>query len=154
LTGDNSPVERHLVADLSVAYAFDQPKCFVMVARRDLTRLGLDERSIHGIALANLAQRVKGLDLEFQELTNGVFILAGAGDFTASVLLLDEVWRQAVERLHEGLLVRGPLVAAVPARDMVAFTRADNRQALAFMGSRVSEILEGGGHTLTRHFLV
>src|ERR1051326_4904591 len=54
----------------------------------------------------------------------------------------------------DGLLVRGPLVAGVPARDMVAFTRAENRQGLAFMRSRVSEVLEEGGHTLTRHFLV
>src|SRR5215468_10427227 len=100
---DDSPVERHFVADLSVAYAFDQPKCFVMVARRDLTRLGLDERSIHGIALVNLGQRMRRLELEFRELSNGVFILAGAGDFSASVLLLDEVWRQAVDRIHDGL---------------------------------------------------
>ena len=122
--------QAHLVADLSVAYAFDEPKCFVMVARRDLVRLRLDNRSIHGLAIANLLERIKKLEPEFRELSNGVFILAGAGDFTAATLLLDDVWRQATDRLHEGLLVRGPLVAAVPARDMVAFTRAENRQGL------------------------
>jgi uncharacterized protein YtpQ (UPF0354 family) len=151
---DDSPVERPFVADLSVAYAFDQAKCFVMVARRDLARLRLDERSIHGIALANLAERMRRLEPEFRELSNGVFVLAGAGDFTASVLLLDDVWRQATERVRDGLLVRGPLVASVPARDMVAFTCAENRQGLAFMRSRVSQVLEEGDHTLTRHFLV
>src|SRR2546423_500158 len=65
---DESPVERHLVANLSVEYAFDQPKCFVMVARRDLIRLGLDERSIHRVAIANLIERMKRLQPEFQEL--------------------------------------------------------------------------------------
>ena len=151
---DDTPVERHLVADLSVAYAFDEPKCFVMVARRDLVRLRLDNRCVHGLAIANLLERMKKLEPEFQQLSNGVFILAGAGDFTAATLLLDDVWRQAMDRLHEGLLVPGPLVAAVPARDMVAFTRAENRQGLTFMRSRVSQVLEESDHTLTRHFLV
>jgi hypothetical protein len=56
---DDSPVERHLVADLSVAYAFDEPKCFVMVARRDLVRLRLDNSSISRRAIwsRSLAQR-------------------------------------------------------------------------------------------------
>jgi uncharacterized protein YtpQ (UPF0354 family) len=151
---DETPIERHLAADLSIAYAFDQPKCFVMVTRRDLVRLHLEEQSVHGIAVRNLGERVQRLEPEFQELSNGVFVLAGAGDFTAATLLLDDVWQQAADRVREALLVRGALVAAVPARDMLAFTCAENRQGLAFMRSRVSEVLEEGDHTLTRHFLV
>lgn len=151
---DDSPVERPFAADLSVAYAFDEPKRFVMVARRDLVRLRLDNRSIHGLAMANLVERMKRLEPELQELSNGVFLLAGAGDLTAASLLLDDLWRQATDRLQDRLLVRGPLIAAVPARDLVAFTRAENRRGLEFMRSRVSQVLEEGDHILTRHFLV
>jgi uncharacterized protein YtpQ (UPF0354 family) len=154
LSGANAPLERHLVADLSVTYAFDLPDCFKIVARRDLDALELREAHVHDLAMRNLSERMRKLEPEFRELSNGVFILGGAGDLTAAMLLLDDVWQQATERLREGLLIRGALVAAVPARDMVAFTCAENHRGLAFVRSRVSQVLEEGDHTLTRHFLV
>lgn len=147
LSGDDSPIERHLVADLSVTYAFDLPKIFQIVARRDLIRLGLIESEIHELALQNLGERMVHLAPDFLELENDIFLLRSGGDFEATMLLFDHVWQQAETMIH------GELVVSVPARDSVAFTGAFNKQGLAFMRSQVSRILETGNHTLTRHFL-
>lgn len=152
-SADDSPIERHLVADLSVAYAFDQLQCFTMVARRDLIRLGLDEQAIHRVALANLSDRMEKMQPEFAKLSNGVFVISCGGDFEATMLLLDPVWEQAAEIVRGAMLLRGPLVVSVPSRNMVAFTPAENRSGLEFMRSKAAEILEHDDHALTRHFL-
>ena len=147
LSGENAPVERHLVADLSVTYAFDLPGCFKIVARRDLARLGLDESQIHDLAMRNLDERMRRLEPDLIELENGVFLIRCGDDFEATLLLFDHVWEQAASK------VRGDLVVSVPARDCIAFTDADNRAGLAWMRSETSRILEQGDHTLTRHFI-
>jgi uncharacterized protein YtpQ (UPF0354 family) len=149
LSGKDSPVERRLVADLWIAYAFDQPTCFKMAAKRDLQRLGLDECSVHEVALANLRDKVQSLKPEFLELSNGVFKISCGGNYEATMLLLDNVWVQAAQ-----IMERGTLVVSVPSRDMVAFTSSENHAGLAFLRSKAAEILEHDSHPLTRHFLV
>jgi len=146
LTHDDSPVEQPFVADLVLFYAFDQPTCFTMVAHRDLTRLSLDKHQLHDIALTNLRRAIP--QPELHEVSPGVFMLTCGGNFEATTLLLDEVWEQVAET------VQGDLVLSVPSRDVVIFTGTQNRDGLAFMRSKVSQILETGDHTLTRHFLV
>lgn len=146
LSDRDSPVEQPFVADLILFYGFDQPSCFTMVAQRDLTRLALDKQRLHTIAIANLRRMIPQPKLH--QISPDVFMLTCGGNFEAATLLLDEVWQQV------SVMVSGDLVAAVPARDLVIFTGADNREGLAFMRSKVSHILETGDHTLTRYFLV
>ena len=142
----DSPVDEQLVADLLVAYAFDQPTVFTMVANRDLERLDLDMRQLREIALTNLRRMIPLPELK--EVYAGVGLITCGGDFEATTLLLDEVWKQIAG------MVEGDLTVAVPARDVVLFTGSTNHDGLAFMRSKVSEILETGDHILTRHFLV
>lgn len=146
LSDDDSPVERPLVADLILFYAFDQPDYFTMVARRDLVRLALDRNSLHAIAINNLRRIIPPPELH--EVFPGAFMLTCGGNFEATTLLLDEVWQQL------SAIVPGDLVVAVPARDLVIITGSDNHGGLAFVRSKVSNILETADHTLTRHFLV
>src|SRR5262245_45851977 len=146
LSHDDSPIEQPFVADLVLFYAFDQPTCFTMVAQRDLTRLALNKHGLHDVALANLRRTIP--QPELHEISTRVFMLACGGNFEATTLLLDEIWQQ-VSRM-----VQGDLVVAVPARDIVIFTGTENREGLAFMRVKVSQVLETGDHTLTRHFLV
>jgi uncharacterized protein YtpQ (UPF0354 family) len=148
LSGKNAPVERHLVADLFITYAFDLPGSFKIAAKRDLERLGLEESQIHKLALKNLSERLRKLEPEFLEVDNKVFWLRTGGDFEATTLLFDHVWRQAAE------MVGGTLVVSVPARDRVAFTSGENQEGFAFMRTQASKILERGDHALTRHFIV
>lgn len=146
LAADDSPVEQMFVADLILFYAFDQPSCFTMVAQRDLARLSLDKQRLHSIAIANLRRMLP--QPELHQIALGVFMLTCGGNFEATTLLLDEVWCQV------SAMVPGNLVVAVPARDLVIFTGAENQDGLAFMRRKVSHILETGDHTLTRCFLV
>ena len=146
LAADDSPVEQPLVADLILFYGFDQPSHFMMVAQRDLARLSLDKQRLHSIAITNLRRTIP--QLELHKISSGVFMLTCGGNFEATTLLLDEVWQQV------SAMVSNELVVAVPARDIVIFTGADNYDGLAFMRAKVSHFLETGDHTLTRHFLV
>lgn len=146
LSFDDSPVDRELVGDLVIFYAFDQPTCFTMVAYRDIDRLALTERQLHDLALVNLRQTIPQLQLH--EVSPGVFMLTCGGDFEATTLLLDEVWEQVAG------MICGDLVVAVPSRDVVMFAGSENREGMAFMRSKVSQILEMGDRVLTRSFLV
>lgn len=146
LSYNDAPVERPLVADLILFYAFDEPTCFTMVAHRDLARLEVDAKCLHDIAIHNLRRDLPAP--EIHQISEGTFMLTCGGNFEATTLLLDEVWQQASD------MVAGELVVAVPARDIVLFTGTENLEGLAFMRSKVSRVLETGDHTLTRFFLV
>lgn len=147
LSGEDAPLERHLVADLSVTYAFDLPGCFKIASRRDIAHLVLEESQVHDLAMRNLDMRMSKLEPEFVELENDVVLIRCGGDFEATLLLFDHVWQQAMN------VVRGELVVSVPARDSIAFTGTENRPGLSYMRSEASRILERSDHTLTRNFL-
>lgn len=143
---DELPVERTLYADLVLWYAFEEDLCFKILAQRDLRRLALDKQLLHDIALKNLRRTIPPPDL--QEISTGVFLVTCGGNFEATTLLLEEVWERA------STMVQGDLVVAVPASDIVILTGTENREGLAFMRSKASDILETGRHVLTQSFLV
>lgn len=146
LSDNDSPVEQRLVADLIVWYAFDEPTCFTILTQRDLARLKVDLKGLNDIALSNLRRIIP--ETQVHRLSNDVFVLTCGGNFEATTLLLDEVWEQMSAK------VQGDLVVAVPARDILVFAGSNNREGLAHMRSKVSEILETGDHLLTRSFLM
>ena len=74
-------------------------------------------------------------------------MLTCGGNFEAVCLLLGEVWEQAAS------MVLGDLVVGIPAKDIVVFTGAEQREQLARMRTSVSSMLEKSTQPLTRHFL-
>lgn len=62
--------------------------------------------------------------------------LVAGGDFEAEVLCLLGIWEDCSDELQDDLLI------AVPTKDMVLFTRADDRKSIRKMMKQVQQIFE------------
>ena len=145
LTLDDSPVEMPLIADLIVLYGFDLGSCFVLVARRDLARLGVTPDELHRHAIANL--RALDLRVEAHQGDRTMMLTAG-GDYEATLLLLPEIWESVAP------MAPGRLVVSVPARDVVYFTGDADPMNLGDLRSWTSKALEQVDKPLSRALLV
>ena len=109
-------VAEPLTGDLVVVYAFDLDNHFGPVRPHDLRRLELDPSRLRAIAIANLRARLPPLQRNGR---SGVWMLINPGSggvYEASLLLLDDVWTALADD------VKGDLVVAVPARDLLFVT--------------------------------
>jgi uncharacterized protein YtpQ (UPF0354 family) len=145
LSQENSPVLVPLVADLTVAYAFDMGDHYVFVANKDLPRLGVSAEELHARALQNL----RALNLNVQAHSGeGIMALTAGGNYEATLLLLPEIW-EAI-----GPMVEGRMIVSVPARDIVYVTGDSNQENLASLRRWTSKMLENADKPMSRTFLV
>jgi uncharacterized protein YtpQ (UPF0354 family) len=139
-----SPVERRLVADLLIFYAFDAGSHYEIIAYRDLERLGITADELHDRALMNL--RELKLDVRAHKGDRLVMLAAG-GNYEATLNLLPEIWESV------SLMVSGQIVAAVPARDVLYCTGDADPENLAAMRRWTSKALEQVDKPLSRAFI-
>jgi uncharacterized protein YtpQ (UPF0354 family) len=151
-SGPDGVIAMPFVADLFIVLAFDGEHTQHLATRRTLARLGIDEADeALELARANLAEKITEVEQRTLDVDDGplVGMLVTGGDLEASLLLLEDVWARIA------LGVEGPLVACVPARDVMLFADASVDGALARMGEIADEILVRGDHvispTLLRH---
>jgi len=144
---DDSPVLEPLVADLLIAYAFDEPDRFTLVNNRRAAALGKTTRELRDLAIRNLVARLPPVELHGDA---PAFMVTCGGNFEASLLLLDDFWSQMQEH------VPGRIVAAVPARDLLFVSGEDWPRAREFLNAAVSKNLERGDldHPLSAQLLV
>jgi hypothetical protein len=144
LSKAESPVERRLVADLLIFYAFDLGNYYRIVSYGDLERLAITADELHERALLNLGE----LNLEVRaHKGDRVFMLTAGGNYEATLILLPKVWESVSE------MVSGQLVAAVPARDVLYFTGDADLENLAEMRKWTSKALEQVDKPLSRAFI-
>lgn len=139
-----SPVSRELVSDLHVLYAFDCDTHYIMVAQRDLARLGIDADELHESALRNL--RALNLEVRAHE-TGRVRLLTAGGNYEATLLLLPELWEAVAG------MVSGHIVAVAPARDILLFTGDAETENLAELRRQTSVLIEKVEKPLSRTFV-
>lgn len=144
LSSEDSPVDRPLVGDLHVLYAFDLDTHYVMVAQRDLARLGASSDELHARALENL--RAMNLEVRAHK-GDRILMLTAGGNYEATLLLLPEIWTSVAS------MVSGNLVAAVPARDILYVTGDANADDLADLRRWTSRALENVDKPLSRIFI-
>ncbi|MCX6954053.1 MAG: DUF1444 family protein [Verrucomicrobia bacterium] len=143
---DDSPVERLLVADLLVFYAFDVGTHYELVANRDLGRLDVSPDELHERALANL--RAMNLEVRaHQRPESRTLMLTAGGNYEATLILLPEFW------LSVGEMVTGQIVAAVPARDILLVTGDADPANLAELRRLTSRSIERADKPLSRAFI-
>ena len=138
----DNPVVLAYVQDLLVAYLVDEGESFAYVQQRHLDQAGISPQQLHRIGLRNLA----ALAQERAEVRahGELFAVLLDGHFEASLLLLDEFWSQ----WYAQLLPNGA-VAALPARDVLAFTDAANTTGIEQL-HQLCERLQGDvSHRLT-----
>jgi uncharacterized protein YtpQ (UPF0354 family) len=144
LSKADSPVERRLVADLLIFYAFDVGGHYEIVSYGDLERLGVTTDELHNRALLNL----RGLKLDVRaHKGDRIIMLAAGGNYEATLILLPEIWDSVSQ------MVSGSIVAAVPARDVLYFTGDADRENLADMRRWTSKALEQVDKPLSRVFI-
>lgn len=140
---DDAPVVRDLGNGLLVLYVVDEGPVFTFVQRRHLREAGMDDDTLHRTALANLhlflAERTQ---LQPYGPIFGLFL---DGNFEASLLLVDVLWDKALSSYAPN-----GVVAAVPARDVLAFTDAANADGIAQLRAMIGRLFPGGDHLISQ----
>jgi hypothetical protein len=123
ISGEDSPVLKDLKNGLLVSYIVDEGSRFTYVQNRHLRAAGIDELTLHKTAVHNLYS-VAEKHLKVQPY-GPVFSVFMEGNFEASVLLLDTVWDVSFAQY-----VCEDFVAAIPARDVLAFGDSSSAEAI------------------------
>jgi uncharacterized protein YtpQ (UPF0354 family) len=76
------------------------------------------------------------------------YMLTAGGDYEASLLLLDDLWQQ------QEPIVKGDLVAAVPARDVLLFTGSGFNVGLRELQAAVERVSMNGSYLISKTLLV
>ena len=143
ISEEDSPVLKDLNNGLLVSYVVDEGSSFTYVQNRHLHSSGIDERALHQQAVHNLYS-VAEQHLKVQPY-GPVFAVFMEGNFEASVLLLDTVWDVSFANY-----VSEDFIAAIPARDVLAFgdsSSAEAKKELQAITDRV--ISSSGDHPLS-----
>jgi uncharacterized protein YtpQ (UPF0354 family) len=141
LSQPDSPVLRDLKNGLLVAYLVDEGNGFTYVQHRHVSDAGLTLDELHEAGVSNL-HKIADDRIRVQEY-GSVFAVFLDGNFEASLILVDWLWSQALAHL-----VKSGFVAAIPARDVLAFCDAESTQGLSELRQIVGR-LEKGDHLLT-----
>jgi uncharacterized protein YtpQ (UPF0354 family) len=129
--------------DMLVAYVVDSGQSFEYVQNRHLAKVGITADDLHATAMNNtlvfMGQRTR-----MQPHGNNFAVFLD-GNFEASLLLLDQLWDQAlVEYAPNGFAV------AVPAGDVLAFADVVSAEGIGELHGVVSPLLPNGDRRCIR----
>jgi Uncharacterized protein conserved in bacteria len=141
----NRVVEEPLVADLHVAYGRDSQRGMAYLTEGERARLGLDFPELRKLAIVNL-HRI--LDAPRRVGDGPVYMIVADGTYESSLLLADKLWES------QAPLVKGELVAAVPARDVLMFTGSGSPDGLKELRESASRVYKDASHAISRTLLV
>jgi uncharacterized protein YtpQ (UPF0354 family) len=133
-------VREHLVGDLWIAYGIDSPSSITSLQPAELDELGIPHGQLRDLAISNLRRILPAVERHGDGST--YYMLTAGGDYTASLLLFDEVWEEQIPS------VEGDIVAVVPSRDVLLFTGSENSNGLTEMLKAADRL------TLTGSYLV
>ncbi len=142
LNHEESPVIHDLQNGLLVLYVVDEGESLQFVQNRHLRAAGIDAEALHAVAMRNLLALIE--ERTRMQPHGNLFAVFLDGTFEASLLLVDYLWEEAfVEYAPNGF------VAAVPARDMLAFADAASPGGIAELRDVISRVFPGGDHTIS-----
>jgi len=131
--------------DLLVVYGEDSPTSIRYFTKSVFEKSGIDRKELRALALRNLRRMLDGVDMLTIE---GVNSLTAGGDFDASLLLIDEVWDK------EKLQVKGEIVIALPARNMLLFADTNDIAAVASLVGLANRVVSEDPYSLTSQLFV
>jgi uncharacterized protein YtpQ (UPF0354 family) len=141
----NRVVTEPLVADLHVAYGRDSERGMAYLSEGERARLGLGLPELRKLALANLGRILEAPRRVGQ---GPVYMIVADGNYESSLLLADKLWES------QASVVKGDLVAAVPARDVLMFTGSDSPDGLKELRQGVDKIHKEASHVISKTLLV
>jgi hypothetical protein len=128
-SADNLPIFDHFVGDLHLRYVFDDERFVQAVRGRDLARLRLDRKALPALVVENYRKLYP--DLSVIQPYAGMGAVIKGGQLEPTTLLDAEFWEEQEKRIG------GALIAAVPQRDMLVFTRIEPKQNIELLKHRV-----------------
>jgi uncharacterized protein YtpQ (UPF0354 family) len=142
LSHGDSPIITSLNNSLCVTYVVDEGGHLKYLQYRDCDKSGLSEVEVHKIGVENLA----GLARERIQITpyGNIYAVMLDGNFEASLILVDSLWEKGLAHLAPN-----GFVAAIPARDILAFCDADSAEGIAEL-LQLIERIQNGDHMLSR----
>ena len=125
------PLTEPYNSELIVAYAEDRPTSIRYLTTRDDIG-GLDRVKRFVLALGNLNRLLP--KIEMRQGADGIFLIEAGGNYEASLLLADAIWKS------DQIQVDGNIVAAVPAKNALFVTGSDNRTGLKKLRAIAAEL--------------
>ncbi len=132
-------------SELIVAYAEDSPSSVRYLTPSDLSALNLAFADLRRLSVANLERilpepQIRNLD--------GIYWVTAGGDYDASLLLLDSLWRSGK------IQVNGEIVAAIPSRDRLLVTGSADADGLANIRRMVQGIFAQAPYRISSKLFV
>ena len=136
-------VKEYLAGDIWIVYAVDLPKAIQALTESQMQELHMKAEDLRELALQNLRRILPNIEQHGE----GPWYVLTAGDYTASLLLVDKIWTQLEDS------VEGDVIAAVPARDVLLFTGSRSKEGIEAVRRKTREIHEGGDHVVSQTLL-
>jgi uncharacterized protein YtpQ (UPF0354 family) len=118
----DAPIQEQLTKGLYIYYVFDLPDSVRFLTTSDMKRLNIPQTQLRTKAIDNLGRMMRSKIGVEQK--GALYLLRADGNYEASLLLLDPIWKP------ENFRAKGDLVAYVLARDTVLITGAEEEDAL------------------------
>jgi uncharacterized protein YtpQ (UPF0354 family) len=131
--------------ELIIVYAEDTPKSVRYLSSSDLEKLQLQRSELRRLACVNLKQLLPTPEVEQRD---GTFRITAGGDYDASLLLLEDVWR------NDKIQIAGEMVVAIPARDMLLVVGSHDTQAVQWLKRTAQGIFAKAPYALIAKLLV
>jgi uncharacterized protein YtpQ (UPF0354 family) len=141
LTGDDSPIFKNWLGDLTIFYVADTGDNFQILLERDLP-VDITKEALHNLAVDNLNR-----DIEFKlhDTNFGGHGLIAGGHHEAGSICLPEMWDWLTNHLGDNLIV------GIPSKDLVIVVPESDTDKISNLKIFVHEIFKDGERLLTRN---
>ena len=129
-----APIFDHFVGDLHLRYVFDDPKFMIALRGHDLKRLDVTRDELPTLAASNFRRLYPKLTVI--QPTPGLGVVTQGGELEPTVMLDGLFWEQQTAALG------GQVIAAVPSRNEVVFTRREPKQNVELLKHLVMQQYE------------
>ena len=131
--------------ELLIVYVEDSPKSLRYLTAEDLVAVGLKKEQLRELAVKNLRGLMTKVDAQGEE---GFYMVTAGGNYEASLVLLDEVWKSGKMK------VNGDYVIAIPTRDLLLVTGSNEKASLAKVRTWAKEAVAESAYRLTSDLFI
>jgi uncharacterized protein YtpQ (UPF0354 family) len=124
--------------ELVIVYALDEANRTRYLMANE--QIGVARKDLRKLAVQNLGDILPNVQMR---QADGVVLLKAGGDYEASLLLFDGIWRNGPVR------VDGDIVVAVPAKDVLLVTGSNNREGVAALRVLAAKLKAESRYQLT-----
>lgn len=133
--------------ELTIFYAEDRERGIAFLTDEALNQAGLRRSELRALAVKNLGALLPAIELRGE---NGLYLITAGGDYEASLLLLDGLWTGE----YVAPKVKGDVVVAIPARDLLLVTGSQDAAGLARLREYARQAHAEASYALTPQLFV